>query len=115
MLTYALFFFLDSFDGKRRVDITKELLKLTACYDDIGFEPVALPTSELGNGKPFAMEIINTDNPRVSARQISEEIGINTRNVQNHIKSLKNLGLIERIGSPKSGHWVVKKPGTKYG
>jgi len=53
-------FFLDSFDGKRRVDIIKELLKLTVGYNDVGFEPVALPTSELNNGNPFAMEIINT-------------------------------------------------------
>ena len=53
-------FFLDSFGGKRRVDIIKELLKLTAGYDDVGFEPVALPTSELYNGNPFAMEVVNT-------------------------------------------------------
>ena len=53
-------FFLDSFAGKRRVDIIKELLKLTVGYDDVGFEPVALPASELSNGNPFAMEVINT-------------------------------------------------------
>jgi len=53
-------FFLDSFDGKRRVDIIKELLKLTIGYDDVGFEPVVLPSSELNNGNPFAMEVIST-------------------------------------------------------
>jgi len=53
-------FFLDDFGAKRRVDIIKELLKLTAGYDEVGFEPVALPSSELNNGNPFAMEIIST-------------------------------------------------------
>jgi len=53
-------FFLDSFGDKKRVDILKELLKLTAGYDEIGIEPVVLPASELSNGNPFAMEIINT-------------------------------------------------------
>jgi len=53
-------FFLDSFDGKRRVDILKELLKLTTGYDDVGFEPVVLPSSELYNGNPFALEVVTT-------------------------------------------------------
>ena len=53
-------FFLDSFGGKRRVDIIKELLKLTDGYDDVGFEPLALPSSELSNGNPFALEIVST-------------------------------------------------------
>ena len=53
-------FFLDSFNGKRRVDIIKELLKLTAGYDDVGFEPVVLPSSELSNGNPFATEVLRT-------------------------------------------------------
>ena len=52
-------FFLDSFNGKRRIDIIRELLKLTVGYDDVGFEPVALPSSELDNGNPFAMEVVN--------------------------------------------------------
>jgi predicted nucleotidyltransferase len=53
-------FFLDSFGGKRRVDIIKELLRLTVGYDDVGFEPVVLPSSELSNGNPFAMEVVKT-------------------------------------------------------
>jgi hypothetical protein len=53
-------FFLDSFGEKRRVDVIKELLKLAVGYEDVGFEPVALPSTELVNGNPFAMEVINT-------------------------------------------------------
>ena len=53
-------FFLDSFGVKRRVDIIKELLKLTTGYEDVGFEPVVFPSSELDNGNPFALEVIKT-------------------------------------------------------
>jgi len=53
-------FFLDSFNGKRRVDIIKELLKLTHGYDEVGFEPLVFPASELSNGNPFALEVVNT-------------------------------------------------------
>jgi len=53
-------FFFDSFDGKRRVDIIKELLKLTSGYDDVGFEPLAFSMSELKDGNPFAMEVVST-------------------------------------------------------
>ena len=47
-------------------------------------------------------------NPKVSAKAISEEIGISPRNIEVNIKNLKQAGLIERIGSAKGGRWVVK-------
>ena len=46
--------------------------------------------------------------PKISAKVISQEIGIAARNVQSHIKVLKIRGLVERIGAAKSGQWVVK-------
>ena len=48
-------------------------------------------------------------NPRVSAKQLSVVTGINTRNVQIHIKALKEAGLIKRVGSKKGGYWDVKR------
>ena len=47
------------------------------------------------------------DNPRISARQLAEIVGIAPRNIQVHIKSLKERGLIIREGSAFGGHWVV--------
>jgi ATP-dependent DNA helicase RecG len=48
-------------------------------------------------------------NPKVSAKTIAAEIGIALRNVKVHIKMLKQAGHIERVGSPKGGHWLVKR------
>ena len=47
-------------------------------------------------------------NPNLSANAISVELGINGRNVKKNIKALKDAGLIERVGSNRSGYWVVK-------
>jgi len=46
--------------------------------------------------------------PTISAKAIAAEIGIAPRNVEAHISSMKKVGLVERIGSAKGGHWVVK-------
>jgi len=46
--------------------------------------------------------------PTISAKAIAVEIGIASRNVQNHIQTLKLKGLVERIGPAKGGYWLVK-------
>jgi predicted nucleotidyltransferase len=53
-------FFLNSFGGKRRVDIITELLGLTDKYTDVFIEPIAFPVSELKNDNPFVKEILRT-------------------------------------------------------
>ncbi|MCL2146998.1 MAG: putative DNA binding domain-containing protein [Synergistaceae bacterium] len=45
----------------------------------------------------------------ISAKTIAGIIKITPRNVERNINTLKQSGLIERVGSPKGGHWVVKK------
>jgi ATP-dependent DNA helicase RecG len=52
--------------------------------------------------------------PKITAKQLSEAVGINTRNVQVHIQSLKAKGLVERVGPAKSGHWIVKEGKTMW-
>ena len=48
--------------------------------------------------------------PTISAKIISEHIGMTSRGVQKNIDTLKRNGFVERVGSPKGGHWVVKSP-----
>jgi ATP-dependent DNA helicase RecG len=52
------------------------------------------------------------DNPKISVKAIAEEIGIAPRNVQAHIQTLKTMGLVERVGAAKGGHWVVRTTGS---
>lgn len=48
--------------------------------------------------------------PTISARRIAETLGLSPRGVQKSIDALKKRGLVERVGSAKGGHWLVRKP-----
>ena len=49
------------------------------------------------------------ENPRLSVRELSKNLGISERTVKNHQKLLKDADLIERIGADKNGYWKVIK------
>jgi predicted nucleotidyltransferase len=53
-------FFLDSFNGKSRIDIITELLGVAGKYKGVFFEPIAFPVSEIERGNPFVQEILAT-------------------------------------------------------
>ena len=46
--------------------------------------------------------------PKISYRQMIEELGINKSAIQKHLESLKNAGWLERIGGTR-GYWAIKK------
>jgi len=48
------------------------------------------------------------ERPAISAKKIAGEAGISSRGVQKSIAALKKRGLVERTGSAKGGHWLVK-------
>jgi len=47
------------------------------------------------------------ENPYNTAMQIAKNIGVSDKTVKRALSVLKNAGLIERIGSDKTGHWRV--------
>ena len=53
------------------------------------------------------LEIIIGDNT-VTQEEISETCSLTIRTIKRYIKSLVEKGYIERAGSKKSGHWVVR-------
>ena len=84
----------------------------------IGFDTTTGVESEFGDkfGDKFgdnytknAIVDLMRKEPTISARTISEIIGLSSRGVEKSISELKRDGLIERVGSSKSGHWVVKE------
>ena len=46
-------------------------------------------------------------NPEKTAVEMAVEVGVTKRTIERTLVSLKKKGLIERIGSNKSGSWVV--------
>ena len=54
-------FFLDSYGGKRRVDIIAQILGIAGTkYRGFFFEPIVFETAEMQNGNPFVREILAT-------------------------------------------------------
>ena len=47
------------------------------------------------------------DNPKLSAKKLSEQIGITSRAVEKQLATLVEKGLLKRVGSPKGGHWEI--------
>lgn len=47
------------------------------------------------------------ENPRLTALELTEKADIKERMVRNHLLSLKEAGVIERIGSSKKGYWKI--------
>ena len=52
------------------------------------------------------LSLLKKDND-LTTKRISEIINKSSRNVQRTLDSLKNKGLIQRVGSNKKGYWKV--------
>jgi len=47
------------------------------------------------------------ENPNISAKDLSDIIGISKRKIEENISKLKKKELVKRIGSPRGGYWEV--------
>lgn len=47
------------------------------------------------------------NNSFISASEISLNIGISVPTVEKHLKQLKKMGNLKRLGSPNVGYWEV--------
>lgn len=47
------------------------------------------------------------ETPAVTAKELSQRLGITEDGVRYHLKNLKRTGSIRRVGSARSGYWVV--------
>jgi len=74
-------------DGETINETINETIKLTAIQKDI------------------LTEI--TSNPSVTYKEIGDKLGVYRATVARHISLLKRTGVISRIGSRKTGYWIV--------
>ncbi len=49
------------------------------------------------------------ENPGITQVELMEEFGLSRKQIQSIIKDLREVGLVERQGSNRSGKWIVKK------
>ncbi len=45
------------------------------------------------------------NNPDITTQEIADLMNMSRRNIAKHLANLKKKGLVERIGSDKSGYW----------
>jgi predicted HTH transcriptional regulator len=46
----------------------------------------------------------------ITAVEIGQRLNLSLRTVRRKLKVLKEQGIIERIGSDKTGHWKINRP-----
>lgn len=50
-----------------------------------------------------------TQNPKANYKELADKTGISTATIKRHIQELKKMGIIERIGSDKTGYWKIMR------
>jgi len=86
--------------------ILKAVQKLAKESEKVGIkvgEKVGINLTE--NQKEIISHIIK--NPKISAKKLSELIGISSRKVEENIKKLKDKQIIERVGANRGGYWRI--------
>jgi predicted HTH transcriptional regulator len=46
-------------------------------------------------------------NPRANYSKLADKTAYSTATIKRHIQELKKMGIIERIGSDKTGYWKI--------
>lgn len=98
--------------GKGAIKIEKNRITVTISFQKIDNETHAEVKNKVKiNINDSQKKIIETmrDNPNVKTVRLMAITGLSGSGVNRNLKKLKELGLIERIGSLKNGYWSVKE------
>ncbi|MCL2204332.1 MAG: HTH domain-containing protein [Defluviitaleaceae bacterium] len=66
------------------------------------------PIKDLLNSTQQELVSILAKSPHLTIKELADKLQINERNARKNIKVLKDMGIVERVGSKKSGSWLVK-------
>ena len=88
------FFIHPAFNGKNNINISDKSVLLTK-------------STETLKESASRILLLIKNNPNITASEIALELNISSRAAQKQIANLKSLGIIERIGSDKSGYWKI--------
>jgi len=95
--------------GFRRVytECKENNVKISYIMKENGFEFIFYRNQNIDEIPTKILEILSKDK-NVSTSEISKELNISRRTIQYHINKLKEEGIIERLGSKKTGYWKIK-------
>jgi len=97
---------------------TEKTTVITTEKSAIGSEKSAIGSEKNGSSSEKSSEksqaIISIRlNPKVTAAEIAMKLGVSSRAVEKRIKTLRENGVIRRIGGDKGGYWEVIENGTE--
>lgn len=69
--------------------------------------PNKIPDKVPNKSELFILKLL-TENPRLTRIELAERVGITENGVKKIISNMKAAGWIERMGSNKSGYWMVQ-------
>ena len=95
--------------GKEAFEITDNYIKCRIPYDEKVLE---MSKRNVGinvgiNKTEKAVIGILISDPKKTAEEMAVEVGVTKRTIERALVNLKKKGLIERIGSNKSGNWSI--------
>ena len=103
----------------RRDGINGDRVGISGEWDDMREKRVGTNDRRVGTGDgrvgknmtPNQQKILNSiaENQHVTTTELSAAVGISTRKIEANLQKLKTMGLIERVGARKNGHWVVNQ------
>lgn len=64
-------------------------------------------TSNVTERERQLLQLIDED-PGYTMPQLAEKMSVSRKTVAGYLKSLKEKGVIERVGTTRSGHWELK-------
>ena len=82
------------------------MVKFTAPADRIVHGPGRVTDGVTDAERRILNELMK--NPGYTYMMIADNLGISKKTVAEHIKSLKEKGIINRVGNNKNGYWIIK-------
>ena len=75
--------------------------------DEVTDEVTDKVTDKVTDNQELIIQFISENN-KITPQILSEKVKISQRKIKENIAKLKEIGLIERIGSAKGGFWKVQ-------
>ncbi|PIP40917.1 MAG: hypothetical protein COX19_04690 [Desulfobacterales bacterium CG23_combo_of_CG06-09_8_20_14_all_51_8] len=82
-----------------RVTLFKEKIRVTDKVTD-------KVTDNLTENQNWIVRLM-IDNPRITTRELADNIHISQRKIKENLSKLKERGIVQRIGAAKGGYWKV--------
>jgi predicted HTH transcriptional regulator len=104
---YLLRFFENLLMGQKHILKNREMHVRYIDHVSIQNDPVKVANGPVND--PVKRAILNCLKQKSKARymELASETGYSASTIKRHIQELKKLGLLDRVGSDKSGHWKI--------